>query len=149
MVRTAAITLLLSTPAMADELLLKCDGTSLARLNTSTTTADVRDSNNHSATGEASTTEAVRIPFQVMVRIKDGTAQMNVPGLAAPEINDGKAGWFPVKSLIVSDDEITGKVRFNLFASSTFRVDRRTGAISTSGGYTGSCVKQDLSQRAF
>lgn len=132
-----------------DEMLLVCDGESFNRTETASVDGWAADNHGNSATGGAALRELKKIPFQVRLRISDGIAEMSVPAAAAPEINENKGGWFPVKKLAIGDNEITGKVRFNMFSSSTFRVDRRTGAITTSGGFSGHCKKADLGERAF
>ncbi len=132
----------------SDETLLVCDGTSRGNQVTSRTTGSMFDNRGNSATGYAVTTEPGTVAFRVQLRIKDGKAEMNTPPGPSPWWGGGKAGWYPVKGLAITGDEISGRVQYNFATASRFRIDRRTGTITTDK-FTGTCVKQDLSQRAF
>ena len=56
-----------------------------------------------------------------------------MPRSMLPPIRGGEDGWFKIKSIEVSDREITGSVAVNAFNNPKLRVDRYTGAISLSG----------------
>lgn len=102
-----------------------------------------------SAEGQITKTEPVAVSFRVELRVTNGVASMRVPKIATGGY-EGEANWFPVKNYLETPGEFSGRVRFGLFAgSSTFRIDRRTGEISTSGGFSGTCTKQDLTQHKF
>lgn len=143
-----AIALQGASPA-SEELFLVCDGGTAANATTSTTNAIVRDQYGNEVSGTASTSEPTNVNFRVQFRMLNGAAEMNVPTVATPQLRGGQAGWFPVKKLVVSDTEISGNVSYNFMSSSRFRIDRRTGIMTSSGGFNGTCVKRDLSQRAF
>ena len=142
-----AILLSGAQPAL-EEMLLICDGASVGDIVTSRTNGVALDSRGNVATGTAATIESGSVEFQVQFRTRGDIAEMNVPGGAAPWWSGGKAGWYPVKRLSITDDEITGRVQFNLLTSSSFHIDRRTGSITTKS-FSGICRKQDLTQRAF
>ncbi|WP_133243758.1 hypothetical protein [Sphingomonas pokkalii] len=62
----------------------------------------------------------------------------------------GTNGWLPVKKLVVTDGEISGMVQVDLLTASRFRIDRRTGELTTSGGFRGVCTKLEANdKRAF
>lgn len=148
--RVLGLLLLLAETAPIDsELLLVCEGGTLSNMQTAETYVSAYNNRGYRVDGNATTREPGRIDYSVKLRIRDGIGEMSVPDLVVPELSSGKQGWFPVKDLKIGDDEISGRVRFNFVSSSSFRIDRRTGDISTSGGFVGKCVKQDLSQRAF
>lgn len=132
-----------------EEMLLVCEGSTLTNLTTATTTARLADNQGYAVDGRASTSEPRSVDYTVHLRIRGSAAEMTVPALVMPEFNSSKSGWLPVKQLVISENEITGRVRYNFLSSSTFRIDRRTGDITSSGGFRGKCRKQDLTQRAF
>lgn len=82
--------------------------------------------------------------YRIQLHIIRGNADMFMPMLG-----DDTPQWLPVQNLVVTDTQITGKVRDSVFGSSSFSVDRTTGTISTERGYSGSCTKADPEQRAF
>ena len=133
-----------------NEMLLVCDGSTFTVVPTSQTNALVTDSHGNMVVGSATSSAPANVRRQVQLRIKGGSAEMQVPelgGLAFLFIVN--AGWYKVKNLIVGGDEISGKVRFGAFDSSKFRIDRRTGSISLQGVFSGNCRKEDLQKRAF
>lgn len=136
-----------ATGAPAD-LLLLCRGASVAQVQTSKTEAVVY-SPSGSATGSASTSEPQSINIETEFELVDGKARMHVPSVASGGAS-GNANWFPVSDLKITQDEFSGKVKYGfLLGSSTFRIDRRTGRISTSGGYQGTCEKQEVEKQKF
>lgn len=69
---------------------------------------------------------------------------MRLPSSVVPDMTSNKAGWFKVKDLVVNDREIMGKVAMNFLASSRFRIDRRTGVMTSSGGYRPALTRRGL-----
>jgi cytoskeletal protein RodZ len=132
-----------------NEMLLVCDGSTFTVVPTSQTNALVTDSHGNMVVGSATSSAPANVGFQVQLRIIGEKAEMNVPAIAAPAIKGGNSGWYKVKNLVVGEHEITGKVSFNFIASSNFRVDRRTGKMTTKAGFSGTCRKEDLQKRAF
>lgn len=144
-----ALPLAASPAHAADELLLICDGVTYTNVESARTTGAVADNQGYSAGASITTTRPGEVPFRVQFRLLDGAARMNVPAFASGGAK-GDANWFPVSNLAVSDSEITGRVKFGFwYGSSNFRIDRRTGTMTTSGGFNGGCQKQDITQRAF
>jgi len=139
------LALAIAAPVQAPDLNLTCPGATLVRNGSAVT---VQDNAGYSVNGVATSSGMQSVSFTVRVRIKGGVAQVNIP----PSVTggaSGKAGWFNVKNLLVSDDEISGLVRIGLLSSSRFAIDRRSGIISTDGGFSGQCRKDDEAARAF
>lgn len=135
--------------APQDELLLICEGTMIADVGGSSTTASVSGSYGQSATGQAYTTRTGQVGVSVQFRMVNGQAQINLPSAALPALNSAKEGWLNVKDLSISDTQIAGKVRLNFLNSSRFRIDRRTGVMTSDGGFQGVCQKQDVRENRF
>lgn len=148
-----ALTLALTAaPALAKtppDMLLVCDGSTLAMAPDSQTTMGVVDNEGYAATGSAVTSSRADVPFTAQLRIESGEARMSLPAFVAPEISSSKGGWYKVKALVIDDRRITGKVVFNFISSSSFEIDRRTGTMTSAGGFHAQCRAVDLSERAF
>ena len=127
---------------------LICTGGTVAQLPTGQTTSMVTTSRGAMAIGSSVSTQPGFVPLKIQFRMSQGKAQLNVPAFAGVRANaDG--GWSEVKKLYVSDDEITGKVSTGWIGSSQFRIDRRTGEMTSSGGFRGDCKKIDQADRQF
>ncbi len=90
------------------EVLLSCDGGTLAA---GSTAATYSDNTGYQAYGSASSSEPTYVPFHVELRILDGGAKMSVPSSAVSGAK-GDANWFPVSNLILSDAEIQRVTRY-------------------------------------
>ena len=91
---------------------------------------------------------------QVTLEIKNSVGRIRMPRAMLPKIRGGKGGWFEVKEVRWSDDEITGTVQVNVLNSPKLRVDRLQGMIAIngkSGDYSGRCEPFDPTtvQRKF
>lgn len=96
------------------------------------------------------------VPFddQVNLWIDGAEGQVRMPRSMVPPLHGGSGGWFKIKSLRVTENEITGSVGVNFANRPKIRIDRITGNISISGkvgDYSGRCSKYDPAtvQRAF
>lgn len=138
-----------SISKLEDEMLLVCDGSTFTVAPTSQSNASVTDNQGYMVSGTATATAPINLEFQVRLRIVGSDAEMSMPPIAAPTINSGNGWWYKVKDLKISENEISGKIKMNWFISSSFRIDRRTGSISSEGGFSGICWKEDLQKRAF
>lgn len=78
--------------------------------------------------------------------LKDGKASLKPPMIAYYK---GRDGWWEVRELVVTDTEIGGRIKYNMFASDRFRIDRRTGELTSTGGFSGQCRKLEKTERAF
>jgi hypothetical protein len=137
-----------SEPA-ALELSLLCRGTGQMVAPVQTTTVQGADNLGYGVSANATTSAVVAYDTTAGFRLQNGTATMRIPGMFLPQMHGGQAGWFKVKNLQVSEREITGKVSINFMNSSTFRIDRTSGQLSTSGGFTADCEPEDLTKRRF
>lgn len=75
--------------------------------------------------------------YVVQVRINEPAVEILLPALSAAFT----PSWQRAEQVKITDDQITGNLRTTIFSKSTFTIDRRSGVISTSGGYTGVCRK--------
>lgn len=128
-------------------LILACPGTSSTVAATSASSATATNNYGDRVNVYGSTIEPVEMSGTVEVRIDSGSAVVMVPA----QFTGGSGGtkWRKVKNLVVTDDEITGKVGLGLLASTTFRIDRRSGTLTSNGGFRGQCTKIDATKRAF
>jgi len=74
---------------------------------------------------------------------------LSVPAALLPPIHGGKRGEFRVRELQVSERDITGKIKINLLNNSSFRIDRISGRLTSSGGFQGDCEPEDVTRRKF
>lgn len=112
--------------------------------------------NNYGESGWANIVGNRSVPFddQVNLWVEGAEGQVRMPRSMLPPIRGGQDGWFQIKSIRITDNEITGSVGVNPFNNPKLRIDRITGNISLSGkagDYSGRCSKYDPStvQRAF
>jgi hypothetical protein len=96
------------------------------------------------------------VPFddQVNLWIEGEEGRLRMPRAMLPAIRGGEDGWFKIKSIEISENEITGSIAVNLLNNPKLRIDRVTGAVSISGksgNYSGRCQLYDPEtvQRAF
>lgn len=96
------------------------------------------------------------VPFddQVNVSITGDEGRIRMPRAMLPPLRGGEDGWFKIRSIKISENEITGSVAVNVINNPKLRIDRLTGAISISGkagDYSGRCSPYDPQnvQRAF
>ena len=90
------------------------------------------------------------------VRLKLDGAQGTVQlpeALSAPSRNSVD-GWIPLQDLVIADEQITAKIRFNMIASARIEIDRTNGVLNFSGSpgnFEGDCRPYDpaVLERAF
>lgn len=110
----------------------------------------------YGASGWANIVGNRSVPFddQVNVMIDGVEGQVRMPRSMLPPIHGGNDGWFKIKSMRLTENEITGSAGVNFANSPKIRIDRITGNISMSGkagDYSGRCTRYDPAtvQRAF
>lgn len=128
-----------------NELQLVCEGST----STSHTTAFVMDGQGHMALGSATSTNSARVMHTIRIHIVGDMAEVHIPTSLAPQISSKNGGWRKVSQLQINSNEIIGKVQVDWLDSTTFRIDRRTGSITSAGGFSGTCRKEDLQKRVF
>lgn len=97
------------------------------------------------------------VPFDDQVNIEigeDGTGRVRMPKMMLPGVRGGKDGWFEIRKVEITDDEIKGVVQVNILNSPKLRLDRIQGRVSIdgkSGNYSGECqpYDPDTVQRRF
>ncbi|WP_158010788.1 hypothetical protein [Tardibacter chloracetimidivorans] len=140
MFRLLAVVGLLSTPASAERLDLICLGNGSKAVSSS--------SSSSSSYGESASSSTTRTQFndQVNVQIIDGSGLIRIPRPMLPQIYSGSSdGWWEIRNLAISTDEITGNVSFNFMNKPRVRIDRTTGHISINGTahFSGVCEAYD------
>lgn len=88
------------------------------------------------------------VPFddQVNLWVENGDGRIRMPRAMLPVVRGGENGWFKLKSVEITENEITASVAVNVINNPKLRIDRLTGAISISGkagDYSGRCAKYD------
>ena len=118
------------------------------------TTVNAWNSNGEYASAQAYGTRSVGFQDQVNLWVEGTEGRIRMPRTMLPPIRGGEDGWFKLKSIEVSDREITASVAVNVMNNPKLRVDRFTGTISISGkagDYTGRCQRYNpaTEHRAF
>jgi hypothetical protein len=72
------------------------------------------------------------VPFdnQVTLEIRGSVGRIRMPRSMLPPVRGGKDGWFEVKSVRWSENEITGTVQVNVLNSPKLRLDRLQGMLA-------------------
>lgn len=94
---------------------------------------------------ELKTRQSVRrreIPYEVT--IDGGGAAGRLREAADRGKKDG--GWREIRRLKMTDDAITGSVKYDILSGDDFVIDRRTGAF-TIGTFTGACERMPLERK--
>lgn len=85
------------------------------------------------------------------VKIGMGIARLHPPSEMVPKISDvDDEGWISIDELNTTEQQISGKVRFNLFNKPTVNINRLTGEInisSSKSSFTGECEAVDLNAK--
>ena len=107
-----------------------------------------------SANATVNGTRSVGFGDEVALWIEGSEGRLRMPRPMLPPIRGGENGWFKLKSIVITDREITASVAVNALNSPKMRLDRMTGSISLSGkagDYAGGCQKFDPAdaQRKF
>lgn len=76
--------------------------------------------------------------YTVQFRIIGGAGEIYLPSPGGGIVSKG---WEPVKDLAVTDELISAKVKTTIFSYSKFTIDRVTGVMNSSGGFSGQCRK--------
>lgn len=151
------MTLSLQAPAHAQEqgnrLNLVCDGGGAANRTTSTV-AHGWDNNGNSASAVVTGRRSVGFEDQLQLWIEGGQGKARLPRVMLPTLHGGDGGWFEIKDIRISDNEITGSVSVNVINHPKLVLDRMAGTVSLSGKagqFNGRCRKFDpaTAERAF
>jgi hypothetical protein len=110
---------------------------------------------NYGNSASANITGNRSVPFadQVNLWVEAGDGRIRMPQTMLPPLRGGENGWFKIKNLEVSDNEITGSIAVNFINNPKLIIDRRTGLIRLSGkagDYVGECQRftpQDMPQK--
>ena len=141
--------LMQALPASAQDLALICEGNMRGMFTEKSTGGTIFDNKGNSVSGGASSARYGDISTTAQFRLAGAQAQLNLPQPPTCSICIGEKGWREVKGLKVEPDKISGKIRYGLLSGATFEIDRRTGIMTSSNGYRGTCEAQDLSNHKF
>jgi hypothetical protein len=139
------VALLFPAAAVAAPLELVCEGEAIKT--NSETSYGTFNSGGQSASGSVTTYRKDRATERLRIRIEDdgatGTIKMP-PGLVPPLHSGGRDGWWPLKSISMTDDRISASYQLNVLNQGSFRIDRRTGDIEAKAlamKFSGTCEK--------
>jgi hypothetical protein len=87
-------------------------------------------------------------PFSgiAVVEISGHMGRIKLPQAMVPPLNTQDDGWFKIKELLVSDDEIAGSIKVNFLNNKSMRIDRHSGLMTIEGGgsnFSGQCEAVD------
>lgn len=109
-------------------------------------------SGRRSATAVGTSEQLSQFGEQLDIDIQSGAGKARVPRRFLPAIHGGDGGWFALRDLVVTPDEITGKVAISFNQHPNLRIDRRSGAVALDGkvgAFAGQCEKFNPDQHAF
>jgi len=112
------------------------------------------NSEGDSASAVVTQQRAVGFEDQLQLWIEGDTGKARMPRAMLPPIRGGDNGWFDIKDIKVSDNEITGTITVNFMNKPKLVLDRLTGTASLAGKagqFNGQCQKFDpnTAKRAF
>lgn len=138
---------------VGNRLHLVCAGGGAANRGTSTF-AQGWDSDGNSAGAIINGQRSVGFEDQLQLWIEGARGKARLPRALLPALRGGKDGWFDVKDVKVSDNEITGTINVSIVNHPKMVLDRLSGTVSLSGKtgqFNGRCRKFDPAntERAF
>ena len=150
----AAAAALVAMPALAQEapkpLKLRCEGTGTR--STSETASSMYMGNGGMVMGDTTVTGKTSAEVIVNVEFTDGAARARFSPFLIPPLNTGsKDGWWTLTNIVMGEDEILAKTKFNFLNTVSLRIDRRNGDMDVKGlglTYTGVCAP-DVAERLF
>lgn len=150
------LALLASVPASAEplDLHLMCRGAGVGSSGSQATATSHDWSTGQTVQTTVTGSEARGFEDDVRIDIADQTGRIRLPSALMPPIHGGQNGWFDLRKIEASRDEITAVATINLFNKIKLRVDRLTGGASFTtkdGSFQGRCIayKPETEQRAF
>lgn len=113
-----------------------------------------RDSNGNFSSATVQSQYVQGFDDQVRIDITGDTGRIRVPQAMLPPVRGGKDGWFPLRDIRATQDEIVAVATINLFNKVKLRLDRLAGTVSFSvlhGQFNGRCSAYDpaVTRRAF
>lgn len=112
----------------------------------------IQDDAGGSATATVTRRRTEGFDAQVDVWVEGATGKIRLPRSMLPPVHGGDDGWFNLKNVRTTDQEITASATVNFMNSPKIYIDRRTGVISIdgkAGHYTGQCQRVDPNARRF
>ena len=136
---------LFAQDAGAQDLHLMCVGFGTANKAT-VSNGYASNSYGESATATVVRPRSVGFEDQVNIDIAGGVGRIRIPRTMLPPIHGGDDGWFELKKLKMTDQEITASAEINFISSPKIRIDRTTGRVlidGKAGTFSGECEPYD------
>lgn len=135
------------------ELHLVCRGSGSQDKGT-TALAQTRGPNGDSTWTTVNGSRGVDFTDDVRVDLAGDGGRVRIPQTMLPPIRGGKDGWFDLRKVSASADEITAVATINALNKAKLRIDRLTGTLSMTvlkGQFLGQCQAYDPAEvkRAF
>jgi hypothetical protein len=132
---------------------LICSGAGQQEKATSSS-AYARDNNGNWGTAQVDGSRTAEFQDQVRIDIVGAGGRIRIPQTMLPPIRGGKDGWFDLRNVEATPDDIRAVATINLLNKVKLRIDRLTGTASFTvlkGQFSGRCQAYDpaLAQRAF
>ena len=153
MVIAVALACVLAVQADAPpELHLMCSGSGRQGVDRNVT-AYSHDNYGNTATTTATESRTVGFDDEVRVDITGETGRVRIPQTMLPPLRGGDEGWFNLRKIEATAEEITAVATINLINKIKLRLDRVTGRLSFTtlrGSFAGRCQRIDpAAGRAF
>ncbi|MGW8135391.1 hypothetical protein ACWGNZ_07105 [Sphingomonas zeae] len=153
MIFALALAVIAQADAQPLNLHLICTGAGQQEKPTSNS-AYARDNAGNSATVTGNGSRTVAFEDQVRIDIAGDGGRIRVPQAMLPPIRGGKDGWFELRDVSATADEIRAIATINLLNKVKLRIDRLTGTATFTvkqGQFAGRCTPYDPGsvQRAF
>jgi hypothetical protein len=122
--------------ATPQQVILSCQGGGTVQASQSGTTSTYNSKTKKYETGTSTSTAKQPFTGIVRVEISGDMGRVALPKPMVPVLNSSSEGWFPIGKLASSDKEIAGQVSINALNQPKLRIDRMTGDITISGGFS-------------
>ena len=132
---------------------LVCGGAGFANRATSSH-AYATDSDGNSGSATITGTRSVDFADEVRLAIQGDEGRVQMPRTMLPLLHGGTDGWFDLKNIRATNEEIAGTVAINVINHPKLRLNRYSGAINIegkAGNYSGHCQQfsAEHSERRF
>jgi hypothetical protein len=131
-----------SAAAAPQAVTLSCQGSGSVDASQTSSTNTYNYKTQKYESGTATTTGRKPFTGMTQVEIAGAMGRIMLPKPMKPLMSNDSEGWFPIGNIAASDKEITGQISINGLNKPKMKIDRMTGTIAISGGFsdfTGQC----------